>query len=85
MEDLKAKMPKVNVTFYVNMKTIEAIYGALDIPLRGISNGPVNGITMGGGDEEDGEEVEEDVIDDFTAEQSYAWGVQKGGELAVKS
>ena len=52
------------MAFYVNNKTIEAVHRALDIPINkaGLSNGfrP-----RSPGNEEDGEEVEEDVIDDF--------------------
>ena len=64
MEEMRNRIPKVNMGFYVNNKTIEAVHRALDIPLNkaGLSNGFRPGSP---GNEEDGEEVEEDVIDDY--------------------
>ena len=65
MEEMKIKIPKVNMAYYIDVKTIENVHQALDIPLPK-TNG-VNGIRMGsGGEEEEGEEVDEDVIDDYT-------------------
>ncbi len=57
------------MAFYVNTKTIEAVHRALDIPLN--KSGLSNGIHPGSPEEEDGEEVEEDVIDDFRDEPVY--------------
>ena len=37
MEDMRSRIPTVNMAYYVNMRTIEAVHRALDIPLgRGI-------------------------------------------------
>lgn len=64
------KVPRRNLAYYVNMKTIEAIHRALDIPLsKTITTNDMNGVRASV-EEEDGEEVEEDVIDDFTEDQS---------------
>ena len=60
---MKARIPKVNLAYYVNMKTIESIHRALDIPMS--KGTAVNGVHLGGGEEEDGEEVEEDVVDEY--------------------
>ncbi len=57
------------MAFYVNTKTIEAVHRALDIPMN--KSGLSNGIHPGSPEEEDGEEVEEDVIDDFRDEPVY--------------
>ena len=65
MEEMRNRIPKLNMGFYVNNKTIAAVYKALDIPLNKTA-GLSNGIRPGSpGNEEYGEEVEEDVIDDF--------------------
>ncbi|KAK3579473.1 hypothetical protein CHS0354_028282 [Potamilus streckersoni] len=68
MEDMKTKVSAVNISYYVNMKTIEAIHRALDLPLsRTITSAKMNGFRGGRGDtapqEEDGEVVEEEVLD----------------------
>ena len=67
LEEMRSRMPGVQLAFYVNMKTIEAIHRALDIPLSSKAAGSrLNGFSPGGGDEEEeGEFVEEEVIDDM--------------------
>ena len=65
MEELRGREPKINMGYYVNTGTIEAIYRALDIPLDKINN-QVNGVSNSL-EEEDGEIVEEEV-DDFLDE-----------------
>ena len=67
---MKVRIPKVNLAYYVNMRTIENIHRALDIPVPKGAVPAVNGVSMGGGEEEDGEEVEEDVVDDFPNDDS---------------
>lgn len=57
------QIPKVNMAYYVNIKTLEAVHRALDIPLKDV--GGMNGFHMGGGEEEDGEEIDEDVDDGY--------------------
>lgn len=53
MQDLRKRIPNVNVAYYVNMRVIEAVHNALNIPL-GQGQGPVVGP-----DEDDiGEEIE---------------------------
>ena len=43
MQELRERIPNVNVSFYVGIKTIEAVHRALDIPL---------GTGRGGADED---------------------------------
>ena len=67
MEEMKNRIPKVNMAYYVNMRTIEAVHRALDIPLSrgtGVSE-KINGFAKHDDEEEDGEEVQEDVIDEI--------------------
>ena len=62
MEEMKGRVSTSNLAYYVNMRTIEAIHGALEIPLsKTITAGQVNGYRSAGHEEEDGEVVEEDV------------------------
>ena len=61
MEELRSRMPRVNIAYYVNMKTIEQVHGALDLPMKDVQ-GTTNGY-RNSPDEEQGEEVEEDVPD----------------------
>ncbi len=39
MQELRKRIPNVNIGYYVNIKTIEAVHRALDIPL-GRGQGP---------------------------------------------
>ena len=68
MEEMRQRIPNVNMVYYVDVRTLEAVHSALGIPLgRGIGaevqRGRVGG--EGGGEEESdgeesvGEEVEE--------------------------
>ncbi len=60
MEEMRARIPTVNMAYYINMRTIETIHQALDIPLgRGMG-----AEERGGGDIDDDDEVEEDVQED---------------------
>ncbi|XP_074648558.1 intraflagellar transport protein 140 homolog [Tubulanus polymorphus] len=64
IEDMRARIPKVNLSYYINSQTIEAIYGALDLPLdrQYAAKDKINGVqVIHGVDDEDGEEVEEEV------------------------
>lgn len=62
MEEMKGRITGVNLAYYVNMRTIEAVHRALDIPLsRTIDTSKVNGYRSAGHEEEDGEVVEEEV------------------------
>jgi intraflagellar transport protein 140 len=74
LEELRSRMPGVQLAFYVNMKTIEAIHRALDIPFTNRpTDNRLNGFNrLGGGEggggneeEEEGGFVEEEVIDDM--------------------
>ena len=59
MEEMKSKMPKVNLTYYINAHTIESTYSNLGMPaptINGIHDSMDNDIS---------EEVEEDVVDDM--------------------
>lgn len=47
----------MSIGYYVNMRTVEAVYRALDIPMGDMNRGKMNGVM----DEEDGEIVEEEV------------------------
>lgn len=63
MEEMKMRIPNVNMAYYINVRTIESVYRALDMPLpKTITNRTMNGY---GGEEEDGEIVEEEVVDHY--------------------
>lgn len=63
MEEMKVKIPKVNLAYYINVKTIETVHKALDVPL----SKSMNGVHLSNGvEEENGEMVDEDVIDDYS-------------------
>lgn len=58
MREMREKIPNVNVAYYVNMPTIEAIHRALDIPL---------GSGRGGDEGQDGNDecgIDEEVVSD---------------------
>ncbi|KAK2157995.1 hypothetical protein LSH36_179g04000 [Paralvinella palmiformis] len=62
IEEMRSRLRTVNLSYYVDPKIIAAVHQALDIPMK--ETRQTNGFRMGGDDEEeDGEEVEEDVID----------------------
>jgi len=62
MEEMKGRISGVNMAYYVNMRTIEVVHQALDIPVPSmLQKGQMNGYRAGGQEEEDGEMVEEDV------------------------
>ncbi|XP_075422551.1 intraflagellar transport protein 140 homolog isoform X2 [Ascaphus truei] len=57
LEEMRAKMPSVNLTYYVSQSTVEAVHRALSIPLsRDAAPERVRHNSL-----EDGEEVEEEV------------------------
>ena len=67
MEDMKTKVSPANMAYYINLRTIESVHQALNIPVpRGISGGAggdkMNGVRASQ-EEEDGEEVDEDVAE----------------------
>lgn len=64
IEDLRSRVPKANVQLFVDTRLLEAIYKALDMPLKGLGQRQMNGFN-GSPEEEDGEEVEEDVVDEI--------------------
>ena len=57
IEEMRTRMPKVNLTYYISMPTLEAVHKALDKPMNDIL-----------GAQEDGadEEMDEDVVEDST-------------------
>ncbi|KAG9476789.1 hypothetical protein GDO78_002272 [Eleutherodactylus coqui] len=54
LEEMRSKMPSVNLSYYVSQSTVEAVYRALSIPLTHQSTEHVRHNSV-----EDGEEVEE--------------------------
>ena len=57
MEEIHQQMPSVNMAYYINTKTIEAVRSALDIPLgQGVG---MEGGGRGGEGDSGGEDVEE--------------------------
>ena len=65
MEELRSRMPRVNIAYYVSMQTIEQVHRALDIPVKDVQGSrSINGY-RNSPEEEMGEEVEEDVPDDY--------------------
>ena len=75
MEEMRTRIPTVNMAYYINMRTIEAVHRALDIPLGRGTGAEKKGLVMGGGagEEEDGEEVEEEVQEDYNEDEAYCW------------
>lgn len=77
MEELKGRISGVNMAYYVNLRTIEAVHQALDIPLSNtISKSQMNGFRSSGQEEEDGEIVEEEVPmynDDLWLDENPIW------------
>ncbi|XP_019615052.1 PREDICTED: intraflagellar transport protein 140 homolog [Branchiostoma belcheri] len=64
MEEMRQRIPTVNMAYYVNMRTIEAVHRALDIPL-GRGMGAEKNMRAESMEEDEGEEVEEDVAEDY--------------------
>lgn len=63
MEEMRRRVPNVNMAYYVNMKTIEATHKAVGAPL-GRGMGAEREI-RGELDEDEGEEVEEEVEEEM--------------------
>lgn len=62
MDEMKGRISGVNMSYYVNMRTIQAVHQALDIPLSNtINTNQINGYRSAGHEEEEGDFVEEDV------------------------
>ena len=70
MEEMKGRISGVNLAYYVNMRTLQAVHQALDIPLSktiDTTAGRMNGYRWGDGGgggghaEEEGDIVEEEV------------------------
>lgn len=65
------RIPNVNMAYYINVRTIESVYRALDMPLpKTITDRTMNGY---GGEEEDGEIVEEEVVDQINYNDNMVW------------
>ncbi|XP_041473205.1 intraflagellar transport protein 140 homolog isoform X2 [Lytechinus variegatus] len=74
MEEMRSRIATVNMAYYINIRTIEAVHRALDIPLGRGTGAEKKGVVMGddlGQDEDDGEEVEEDVQEDYNEDEAY--------------
>lgn len=64
MEEMRARIPTVNMAYYINMKTIETVHKALDIPMgRGMG-------VKESGDNED--EEDEELEEELEGEESFA-------------
>lgn len=64
MEEMRTRIPTVNMAYYINMKTIETIHKALDIPMgRGMG-------VKESGDNED--EEDEELEEELEGEESFA-------------
>ena len=63
MEELRQRIPTVNMAYYVDIRTIEAIHSALGVPLgRGVGAEVLRGSEgAGGGSGEEGSEGEDSV------------------------
>ena len=67
---MRSRLPTLNLAYYVNMKTIEAIHKAVGVPLgRGIGGNSRD--IKRGVEEEEGEEVEEEVEEDIYNGHDY--------------
>lgn len=84
LEDLKSRITKVNVAYYVDMKVLEGIYAALNLPMKDVQ-GPKNSQGQQGytnSPDEDGEEFVEEDVDDWTTAgigvNSACKGAQRG-------
>ena len=66
MEEMRQRVPTVNMAYYVNLKTVESIHKAVGVPL-GRGMGAERDLN-----EEDGEEVEEEVDEEiFNGHDGY--------------
>ncbi len=60
MEEMRQRLPTVNMTYYVDIRTIEAIHSGLGIPLgRGVGGGDVRRAPGDDSDDSVGEEVDD--------------------------
>lgn len=62
MEEMRQRLPTVNMAYYVEMSTIEAIHSGLGIPL---GRGTGGGVRHEPGEESDDESVGEEVDEGF--------------------
>ena len=70
MEELRQRIPTVNMAYYVDIRTIEAVHSALGMPLgRGVGAEGLTGGGVGGAIEEEGSEGEDSV--DEEVEEGY--------------
>ena len=72
MDELRQRIPTVNMAYYVDIRTIEAVHSALGIPLgRGVgAEGLIgSGAGVGGAIREEGSEGEDSV--DEEVEEGY--------------
>lgn len=64
---MRSRLPSLNLAYYINMKTIEAIHKSVGVPLgRGLGGRIKDGLDM-----DDGEEVEEEVEEDIYNGHDY--------------
>ena len=83
-------MPNANMSFYVNMRTIEVIHKSLDIPLgRGMGGDDKPVMNGGGGSEDEGEELEEELEEEVREDlqNGYDWyihGQKSHGVLVTR-
>ena len=60
MEEMRQRLPTVNMTYYVDIRTIETIHSGLGIPLgRGVGGGDVRPAAGDESDDSVGEEVDD--------------------------
>jgi len=67
MQDLRSRLPTINLSYYINMRTIEAVHTAVGVPVRGAQgydNGPANKVISNGQDDVVDDEVTEELYDD---------------------
>ncbi|ELT94193.1 hypothetical protein CAPTEDRAFT_114177 [Capitella teleta] len=65
IEDLATRIPSANITYYINRNTLQTVYSSLDLQIPDFARGKApNGFHLANGEEEDGEVVEEDVVDE---------------------
>ena len=76
MEEMRQRIPTVNMVYYVDIRTLEAIHSALGIPLgRGIGADVQHGSGRVSGDAGGEEEEEEEESD---GEESVGEEVEEG-------
>ena len=64
MEEMQRRLRKVNMSYYISPKTISSVYKALNMAVPQ-TRSATNGFNGNDDDEQDGEIVDEDVVDEF--------------------